>query len=264
MPTLHLPAFTPRRALAALALASLAPAASAQLLQSWNFNDAAATTLTGVANSGPGSAAWSADITGVSTNGTGALSINSTTTSNSFAALGATFDTGIVSATATFADWNLLNEGGLNQSFYFGFTNAASASASLVARVALLARGETGVELLVQQSSITNTPAIFLPVDLLGPLSITLTVDTGGDTLDLSYTYGGDTFSVYTGATLDTNSSLRSISHLTLRTLGNISTSTLLLGSLTVSQVPEPATAATAAGLAALGLGLLRRRRSTR
>jgi cyanophycinase-like exopeptidase len=214
---------------ALIAAAGLLPAAaSAQALtaQTWDFNDASGTALTGVANSVAAGSAWTANIAGVLTNGSGSLRLgyNSTSTAYSYAPVNIASG-GSYYGTVTFAGWDIKNgaaSGSTRPIFNFGFRSAASTSSSLVADVQFTST-TTGVTMLVRdaQSDFTAN-AVVLPLTLPGALTVTLKVDKTSSPATYTATYaitGGASGSV-TG-NLGTTSTGRTISHVNLAMSGN-------------------------------------------
>jgi cyanophycinase-like exopeptidase len=208
--------------------ATLACGAHAQAItaQTWEFNDASATALTGVANAVPAGSAWTANLAGVATNGAGSLRLgyNSTSTGYSFAPVNIASG-GSYYGTITFNAWDIRNgaaSGSTRPIFNFGFRSAASSSSSLVADVQFTST-TTGVTMLVRdaQSDFTAN-AVTLPLTLPGPLTVTLKVDKtaspGKYTASWSIV-GGSSGSV-TG-NLGTTSTTRTISHVNLALSGN-------------------------------------------
>jgi cyanophycinase-like exopeptidase len=205
-------------------------ATGAVTAQTWDFNDASGTALTGVVNSALAGSAWTANIAGVSTTGisggNGALRIayNSTSVANSFAPLNIA-EGGVFYARITFAGWSLLNgaaSGSTRPIFNLGFRSAASTSSSLVADVQFTTTA-SGVTMLVRdaQSDFTAN-AITLPTVLPGPLTVVLKIDKTSNPGKYTASYeitGGASGSV-TG-NLGATSTTRQVTHVSLAVSGN-------------------------------------------
>lgn len=257
------------RLLATLAVLAAPAAASAQVIKAWNFDDAVSTPLTALSSTGSSSSAFASDIADVSTNGTGGLSVgynNTVTTVYSYANIG-TFapDSGSYRLSVTFASWSLTTTD--TQTFYVALRSAASTSSSLVADLTVLATA-SGVDVRFRDAAAPST--IFIndsAAVLAGPLTIDLVLNRFADplvtdTYDLSFTQGGSTTVVATGTALTGGSLTRNITHLAVGTLGNFTTGSLVVDSLSFEAVPvpEPASFASVAGLGGLALAMLRRR----
>lgn len=225
--------------LPALALCSTLAlsAAQAQTLtaQTWEFNDASGTLLTGAANAVIGGSAWTATIGNGSTTGSAAttgngglrLGYNSTSVANSFAPLN------IVSAasyhaTVTFTEWDIQNgaaSGTTRPVFNLGLRSAAGTASSLVADLQFTATA-TGVTMLPRDAqSDFAANAVVLPSTLPGPLTVTLKVDKTSNPAKYTVSYaiaapGGLVGSV-TG-NLGATSTARNVSHVSLAVSGNL------------------------------------------
>jgi cyanophycinase-like exopeptidase len=194
--------------------------------QTWDFNDANGTALTGTANAVVNGSAWTANIANTTTNGGGALRIgyNSTSVANSFAPLNIA-EGGVFYASITFQGWDIKNgaaSGSTRPIFNLGLRSAASTSSSLVADVQFTAT-TTGVTMLVRdaQSDFTAN-AVTLPLLLPGPLNVVLKIDktTNPGTYTASYQVSNGASGSVTG-NLGATSTTRQVTHVSLAVSGN-------------------------------------------
>jgi len=257
-----------RPGLAALALlaAAMTTPLSAQTVQSWQFNDNSGTTLTGVANAGPGTASFGTTITGATTNGTGALRI----TSNATGAAGRSFvdipdiTTGIYRINVNVAGWNFTGSPALGPIFELGFSNTtANSNNSRLAHLYFEANA-TGSILtgLARGTDATNAP-VDISFGLVRSTPITFRLDVDFSTLAYTVSTSDDNYLFTTGG-LISSPAARAATHLQLRAQDNfaISGATFFaVDSITLAVIPEPSSYTALAGLAALGLVASRRRR---
>lgn len=194
--------------------------------QSWNFDDAAGTALTGVANSVALGSAWTANIAATSTTGEGALRIgySATAVANSFAPLNIA-EGGVFYARIRFAGWDLRNgaaSGNTRPIFNLGLRSAASTSSSLVADVQFTATASQVTMLVRDAQSDFTANAIALPTALPGPLTVVLKIDKTSSPARYAASYaieGGASGSV--NGNLGATSTQRQVTHLSLAVSGN-------------------------------------------
>ncbi len=213
------------RACTALVLLTASSALSANtVVQAWEFNQSASTSLAASANAVSGGSSWSGTISGVTQTGGGDLRLgyNSTSATHRFAALGPNSG-GLYTTTAVFYNWRIFNgsnTGNTRPIVYLGYRNAASTSSSLVADLALTAVSG-GVQLAVRDSASDFIHAT-LPSQLPGVLTLTFTVDKAvtPNTYTLAYSIANGGSGTFTG-TLGATSSGRAITQLSLGVVGN-------------------------------------------
>jgi hypothetical protein len=249
----------------------LAVPVSAQVIKAYNFDDNAATELTALVGTGSAAGTFPADIANLTTNGTGQLVAagNYAASAYSYANIGSFGpDTGTsMKLSMTFSSWNFAATP-LSETFYVALRSTNSQTSSLVGDITVLNSATTGVTLRFRDSAVTVN--LFTNGNLVqsSPVTVDLAINRligANDTYDLSYTIGGSTTVVATGAALGTGSSGRTVTQLQVGVLGNFSTgSSIALDalSLTDTAIPEPSTYASAAGFGVLALAMLRRRRS--
>jgi hypothetical protein len=241
---------------------------SAQILQSWQFNDVSGTNLTGVANAGPGTASFGTTIAGATTNGTGALRI----TSNATAAAGRSFvdiadiTTGIYRIDVNVAGWNLTGSPALGPIFEFGFSNTTTDSNNSRLAHLYFEANDTGSIVTGLARGVGSTNAgDDITFGLVQSSPVTFRLDVNFDTLSYTVSTSVDNYAFTTGGLISAPAS-RPATHLQFRAQDNfaISGSTFFaVDSITLSAIPEPSTYAALAGLATLGLAVTRRRRAS-
>ncbi len=254
------------RSALALATALVLPVlASAQVLHTWNFNDTAGTGLN--ASASTSSISFNLGITGVATNGTGGLVIayNSASSTRSFADV-PDVGAGILQLDVLVAGWDLSGvtaEPDFGPLVEFGFANVTGSSNGTT-RTALIqfAADASGAEIVgvAGGTGSTNTATgIAFGKTQATPVTFRLVANFDADTYTISTS--ADNYSTVTGGTLAAD---RGANFVLIRTLDNFTEGGggFTVDSITVSAIPEPATAAALFGVAALALVGARRRRS--
>ena len=253
------------RSALALATALVLPVlASAQVLHTWNFNDTAGTALS--ASAGTGGILFNTAISGVATDGSGGLAIAYTSTSStrSFADI-PDVGAGILQLDVLVAGWDLSGvtaEPDFGPLVEFGFANVTGSSNGTT-RTALIqfAADASGAEIVgvAGGTGSTNTATgIVFGKTQAAPVTFRLVANFDADTYAISSS--ADNYSTVTGGTLAAD---RGANFILIRTLDNFAEGggSFTVDSITVSAVPEPASAAALVGVAALALTAARRRR---
>lgn len=250
----------------ALATAFMLPAfASAQVLQVWNFNDTAGTGLN--ASASTGGIQFNNAIAGVATNGTGGLSFayTSTSSSRSFADI-PDVSTGILQLDILVASWDFSGITALptfGPLVEFGFAPVIGTT-NTATRTALIQFTADNVEVgMVGVAAGTGSTGTALSGNLFGdiqatPVTLRLVANFDTDTYTVSNSANG--FSTPASGILAAD---RGANFIMIRALDNFTTggSSFVVDSITLTAIPEPASATALAGLAILGLVATRRRR---
>ena len=254
------------RSALALATAFILPAlASAQVLQTWEFDDAAGTGLNASASSG--GILFNTAITGVTTNGTGGLAFayNSTSSTRSFADI-PDVSTGILQLDILVASWDFSGvtaAPGFGPLVEFGFS-PVTGTTNGATRTALIqfAADNTEADILGVASGTggSNTPAglnVFGRVQTT-PITFRLVADFDANTYAVSSS--ANNFATPASGTLAGD---RGANFIQIRALDNFTAggSSFIVDRITLTAIPEPAATATLAGLAILGVVAARRRR---
>lgn len=202
--------------------------AGAVAAQAWNFDDAAGTALSGVANSVALGSAWTANINASTTTGTGALRIgyNASTVANSFAPLNIE-EGGVFYARIRFAAWDLRNgaaSGSTRPIFNLGLRSAASTSSSLVADIQFTTTASQVTMLVRDAQSDFTANAVSLPTALPAPLTVVLKIDKTSNPARYTASWAledGQGSGGSVSGNLGSTSSARQVTHVSLAVSGN-------------------------------------------
>lgn len=263
------------RALAlASALALTVASASAQLIESFQFNDVASTGLTSVSNSISGGASFATNITDVTTTGSGALRIASNASgaaARSFADI-ADITSGIVQIDVNVAGWNLVGAPASNGPLLEVGLSAATTGNNAAIRTAHIffdADSTVGATLagVAGGTGSLSTPGSqdqvfdFASGGLLRTSPITFRLIANFDTLAYSISNSDTSYLTLSTGTMAAS---KGGNFLSIRALDNFAlggTGFFDIDSITLTAIPEPSSFAALAGLVTLGFAASRRRR---
>lgn len=258
--------------LATFAVFAAPTVATAQLIKSFQFNDAAGTTLTNVGFTGAAAGAFSTDVAGIATNGTGALSfagyssaVTTPAANYSYASLGSIapdpVNGGLYEFNVTIAGWDLPSGSTNQQTVYVELRSTAATSSNLVADLTFLA-SDAGVSVRFRDSAAANNNTFLtgLASTRTTPLTITYSIDRKNNTYSIRYDDNGTLGVVITDDAFSSGSAGRNIAFLDVRAGGNFTASDFRIDSITFTQIPEPSSYAALAGLGGLALAVLGRR----
>lgn len=265
--------------LATLAVSSLflstAGSASAQPLQSWQFEEPALTVLTGATNSGPGVALFDTPLAGITANGTGSLVVtynNTLVSGRSFADI-PDITSGIVQLDVNVAGWNFVGVGAVGPLLEVGLSAATTGNNAAIrtAHIYFDADNVVGATLagVAGGGGSASTPGIQDQVfavgsgGLLRTTPITFRLIANFDTRAYSVSNSDTGYTVLSTGTIATGKagafvSIRALDDFTIGGTGGHFT----IDSITLTAIPEPSSYAAILGLAAFGLVALRRRRA--
>jgi len=251
-----------------------ASAASAQLLQSWQFNETAGTALNATLNSGPGSSVFASAIAGATTNGSGSLVIsgNYAASVRSFAAI-PSISSGIVQLDVNVSGWSFV---GVNAAtgplLEFGLSAASTGNNAAIrtAHIYYDVDSTVGASLagVAGGSGSSSTPIaqdqVFAPPGGLTRITpITFRLIANFDTLSYTVSHSDSAFAVLSSGNIATGKAANFVS---VRALDDFSIGgtggNFAIDSITLTAIPEPSSFASIAGLGVLGLVLSRRRRT--
>lgn len=262
---------------AALTLGAASAAQAQTILHNWQFNETVGTAITGTVNTGTQAAsggAWNgangniATTPGVQTNGSGAL-VFTNAAANSNVWLSTTdlnYDLaggnpGIYQVEARISAWNLDSLAADATGLYIGFVSSNNGTAVAADfNITRTAGGNTQLGARIGGTTVTvgQTFTGLTGSDLLIRLIIDATTAT--KTVTLQYNLAGDGWNTAIAA-MNFGDQSRDLMDFRVRQSGNLTGGNITLDYLTITQVPEPSSAAALAGLGALGLVCLRRRR---
>jgi len=244
-------------------LCTALPLSAQTIVQDWQFNDAAATSLTGLSNSAVGGGnSFDANLAGVETNSSGLLTIdNDGSIANSWLdTTDLSYTSGQYLIEANIASWNLNTNNG-NSGLYIGFMDGNN-NTTVTADFNITSNG-TNMILASRIGDTTrsgDTNFALSGSDLTIRVLVDLDAGATGEATT-SYDLGstGTFTTIVSGESLNT----RDLVDFRFRQSADWSgaSDSVSMDYLTITAVPEPSAFAALAGLLALGFVTVRRRR---